>query len=66
MRPLGCQTHFGNNVIGDWEREDLLLLDQVQLADGTPVTEVRQIDTNADGLLNGDDDSSVPPTDRSR
>ena len=32
-------TDFGNNVIGDWEREDILLLDQVQLADGTPVTE---------------------------
>jgi Ca2+-binding RTX toxin-like protein len=50
-------TDFGDNVIGDWEREDILLLDEVQLADGTPVTEVGQIDSNADGLLNGDDDS---------
>ena len=50
-------TDFGDNIIGDWEREDILLLDQVQLADGTAVTEVGQIDTNADGLLNGDDDS---------
>ena len=50
-------TDFGDNAIGDWEREDILLLDQAQLANGTPVTEVGQIDTNADGLLNKDDDS---------
>ena len=50
-------TDFGDNIIGDWEREDILLLDQVQLANGTPVTEADQIDTNADGLLNKDDNS---------
>jgi Ca2+-binding RTX toxin-like protein len=50
-------TDFGDDIIGDWAREDILALDQVQLADGTPVTEVDQIDTNADGLLNQDDDS---------
>src|SRR5919106_1436454 len=44
-------TDFGDNIICDWEQADILLLDQVQLADGTPVTEVGQIDTNADGLL---------------
>jgi Ca2+-binding RTX toxin-like protein len=50
-------TDFGDDVIGDWAREDILALDQVQLADGTPVADANQIDTNADGLLNQDDDS---------
>jgi Ca2+-binding RTX toxin-like protein len=50
-------TAFGNDIIGDWAREDILALNQVQLADGTPVTDVGQIDTNADGLLNANDDS---------
>ncbi len=49
-------TGFGDDVIGDWARNDILALDHVQLADGTPVTQVDQIDTNADGLLNQDDD----------
>jgi Ca2+-binding RTX toxin-like protein len=48
---------FGDDIIGDWAREDTLALNQVKLADGTPVTDVNQIDTNTDGLLNGDDDS---------
>ena len=50
-------TDFGDDIIGDWAGEDILALNQVQLADGTAVTEEDQIDTNADGLLNGDDDS---------
>jgi Ca2+-binding RTX toxin-like protein len=50
-------TNFGDDIIGDWSGEDILALNQVQLADGTAVTEEDQIDTNADGLLNGDDDS---------
>jgi Ca2+-binding RTX toxin-like protein len=50
-------TNFGDDIIGDWAREDILALGQVQLADGTPVTDANQIDTNADGLLNVDDDS---------
>jgi Ca2+-binding RTX toxin-like protein len=50
-------TAFGNDIIGDWAGEDTLALSQVALADGTPVTDVNQIDTNADNLLNADDDS---------
>jgi Ca2+-binding RTX toxin-like protein len=50
-------TGFGNDIIGDWAREDILALHQVALADGTPVTDENQIDTNTDGLLNEDDDS---------
>jgi Ca2+-binding RTX toxin-like protein len=48
---------FGDDIIGDWEGADILALNEVQLADGTPVTDVNQIDTNTDGLLNADDDS---------
>ena len=33
------------------------MLEQVQLADGTAVTDANQIDTNADGLLNANDNS---------
>jgi Ca2+-binding RTX toxin-like protein len=50
-------TAFGNDIIGDWAADDTLALNQVQLADGTPVTDANQIDTNADNLLNADDDS---------
>jgi Ca2+-binding RTX toxin-like protein len=48
---------FGDDIIVDWAGEDMLALNEVQLADGTPVTDVNQIDTNADGLLNANDDS---------
>ena len=50
-------TDFGNDIIGDWARQDTLALNQVRLADGTQVTDVNQIDTNTDGLLNADDES---------
>jgi Ca2+-binding RTX toxin-like protein len=50
-------TAFGNDVIGDWAADDILALKQVNLADGTAVTDVGQIDTNADGLLDANDDS---------
>jgi Ca2+-binding RTX toxin-like protein len=49
-------TGVGNDVIGDFADRDVLALHQVQLADGTPVTQANQIDTNADGLLNQNDD----------
>ena len=51
------ETEFGDDVIADWAAVDFLALKEVQLADGTAVTTVDQIDTNIDGLLSADDDS---------
>ncbi len=46
---------FGDDTISDWAREDILVLDQVQLTDGSHVTDIGQIDSDGNGLLNDDD-----------